>query len=156
MEHWHHHRRTPDWARHEFARINRRLDEIIELLQGEQQQAPASALISFIDSQGVHHMSDFSFSDSQGPLTATVSFADAKGSTVPPEGAPVWSSSDSSILALDQSQDPSGVTAIVTLGTPGDVSVGVTSTNNDGSAVSASVTVTVTGGSPATASISIG
>ena len=99
-------------------------------------------------------VADISVSDTNAPLTATASFFDGKGNAVPPQGVPVWSTSDASVASVDASADPSGLTAVVTVGAVGAASVAVASDNTDGTVISASATVTVTAGAPASADIS--
>lgn len=72
--------------------------------------------------------------DSQ-QATATVVYDDKKGNPATVSTVPVWVSSDTTILTVDASGDPTGMTAVVkAVGALGSAQITVTDTPTDGSA----------------------
>jgi hypothetical protein len=91
--------------------------------------------------------------DNAGTSTATVTFTDAGGQATSPESPPVWSSSDESVATVDGSQDPSGLSAVVTVVGVGETDITAETTNNDGTVVSGVGQFTVSAGPPAAADV---
>lgn len=149
------HEREEREEEHLDHRILRKLHEIeeqlatlqatVDQLVPAQPGPPASGTITFKENS----MSDISVSAGFAALTATASYVDADGAATSPQSPPSWSSSDSTIAAVDSSADPSGLTASVTGGgAEGVATISAATTNNDGSVVTASGTVTVGPGAP--------
>lgn len=79
--------------------------------------------------------------DDAQPLTASVTFKDAKGYDTQPSGVPQWSSSDDSVASVEASAD--GLSATVTVGAPGAAVIEVSETDESGEEITAQGTVTV-------------
>ena len=110
------------------------------------------AVSAEINMEGTN-MSDISVRDTDGQLSAVVSFADVHGHPTSPSDVPQWSSSDPSVASVDASADASGLAAVVTILGPGATVIGVSSAGPDGSVIAAQGTVTVTSGEAATGEV---
>lgn len=73
----------------------------------------AFPLVFYSSPNGGPEVSDIQVRDDAGPLTATVTFLDAKGNVTSAGGTPTWSSSDEGVATVDASED--GMTATVTV-----------------------------------------
>lgn len=74
-------------------------------------------------------MGEITVKDESGPLSATVTFLDAKGAPTSPDLAPTWSSSDENVATVEASDD--GLTATVTVGSPGAAVIEARTTETD-------------------------
>lgn len=91
--------------------------------------------------EGSHQMAEITVKDSSAPLSATVTFLDAKGAETSPDDTPAWSSSDETVTSVTASDD--GLSATLTIGLPGVALIEVRSVDTDGTEVVAQGTVTV-------------
>lgn len=105
--------------------------------------APGSPLFGFVmfKSNKEFIMGQITVPDNNEPLNATVTFVDAEGSPTTPDDTPAWSSSDENVAVVSAS--PDGLSASVSIGSPGATVISVTSTNTDGSSATATGTITV-------------
>lgn len=142
----------PQWL---YYKLLYRLDKVESDLKfvGEQCTAILANLTKFdtrpvsakIDMEGTG-MSDISVRDTQGPLSAVVSFQDVHGHPTSPSDVPQWTSSDPSVATVDASAESTGLIAVVTILGPGATVIGVSSAGQDGNPITAQGTVTVTSG----------
>lgn len=79
--------------------------------------------------------------DDSGPLSATVTFRDAKGYETQPSGTPQWSSTDRNVASIEASED--GLSATITVGAPGAAVIECSETDESGEEIVAQGTVTV-------------
>jgi hypothetical protein len=77
-------------------------------------------------------------------LNASVSFLDAEGNPTTADDVPAWSSDNEAAATVAASED--GLSAVVSIGSPGAAIISVTSTNTDGTTASAQGTITVLAG----------
>lgn len=86
-------------------------------------------------------MGEITVPDDAQPLNATVTFLDSEGSPTTADSAPTWSSSDESVATVQASDD--GMSATVSIGSPGAAIISASTTNDDGSTATAEGTITV-------------
>lgn len=133
------------WAR--FVRLNApflvtTLREAARQLELLEPGSPAIAFpILFYDTEGHQHMDSITVKDSSAPLSATVTFLDAKGAPTTADDVPAWSSSDESVATAEATED--GLSASIAIGTPGAAIITCVTTDADGTTVTSQGTVTV-------------
>lgn len=138
------------WVRLNGHFLAQELRRIAKLLDELAPGSPSAGIVYFQTKDG-KVMSDFSVQDSSAPLSATVSFVDAKGAPTTADDVPQWSSSDDAVASVVASED--GMSATVTVGTPGAAVVSVSSTDTDGTVIEAAGTLTVTAGEAVAGSV---
>lgn len=102
---------------------------------------PVAAFPILFFNEEVPEVSAITVKDSSGPLSATVTFVDAKGAATTADDVPQWSSDNEAAASVQASAD--GLSATVTVGTPGAAVITVTSTDTDGTVVTSQGTITV-------------
>jgi hypothetical protein len=101
---------------HNNARfLVREMRKLADQLEAAAPGKPVAAfpLVFYSSPDGGPEVSDIQVRDDSGPLTATVTFLDAKGNATSPGGTPEWSSSDENVATVESSED--GMTATVTI-----------------------------------------
>jgi hypothetical protein len=106
--------------------LARVLRAVADELDSTRPEPPAVAFpVLFIDGRELA-VGSITVSDSADPLTATVTFKDAKGYETQPSGTPEWSSSDDSVASVEASDERGE--EIISQGTitvqPGDAEIG--------------------------------
>lgn len=136
---------------HELAEIKALLAAILAALTPPAPGQPASGTITF--EGGI--LSQINVTDASGPQLATASYVDAEGNgPATPQSPPVWASDNEAVATVDASQDPSGLTAVVTPVGIGTANITATTENNDGSSAVATGSVVDEAGQPASGDIS--
>lgn len=120
-----------------------------DVLEDGLADSPALAYILFYPpTEREISMGEITLQDDSAPLAASVRFLDSKGAETQPDDVPQWSSSDEAVASVEGSED--GLSATVTIGTPGAAVIEVRSTEaNTGVEVIAQGTVTVQPGDTA-------
>src|SRR3954471_8794656 len=121
--------------------LARVLRAVADELDSTRPEPPAVAFpVLFIDGRELA-VGSITVSDSADPLTATVTFKDAKGYETQPSGTPEWSSSDDSVASVEASDD--GLSAEITVGAPGAAVIEVSEVDERGEEIISQGTITV-------------
>jgi hypothetical protein len=144
------------WQR--FARLNAPLvsEALRELADQVELLWPGPALFVspplFTTPEGDTQMGEITVQDDSAPLSATVSFLDAKGAQTVPDDVPAWTSSDEAVATVTAGED--GTSAEVAIGTPGATVIEVRSVEaNTGEEIVAQGTITVQAGDTVVGSV---
>lgn len=129
------------------ASLRKIADQVEAIFPGR----PAWAIPIIFNNEGEYFMASIEVRDSDGPLTGTVTFLDAKGAVTAPDDVPAWASDNEDAATVVASED--GLTGVVTIGGPGAAIISVTSTDTDGTEISAQGTVTVLAGEAVSGSV---
>lgn len=114
-------------------------DKIHELIPG----SPVLGNLLFFH-EGKVTMASIEVTTESTELNASVSFLDAEGNATTADDVPAWSSDNEAAATVAASED--GLSAVVSIGSPGAAIISVTSTNTDGTTASAQGTITVLAG----------
>jgi hypothetical protein len=143
---------NPRWVSYKVLHRLEKIEERVDLIFAYLTKFDTSPVTAKINMEGTN-MSDISVQDTQGPLSAVVSFADVHGHPTSPSDVPQWSSSTPDVATVDASADPAGLAAVVSILGPGATVISVSSAGADGNPIAAAGTVTVTSGPAATGSV---
>lgn len=117
------------WLRHTA-------DKLHQLIPG----SPVLGSLLFFN-EGTVLMASIEVTTESESLNASVAFLDAEGNPTTADDIPEWLSDNEAAATVEASED--GLSAVVSIGSPGAAIISVSSTNTDGSTASAQGTVTV-------------
>lgn len=117
-------------------------DKLHQLIPG----SPVLAFLTFTN-EGNIVMASIEVTTESAELNASVAFLDAEGNPTTADDVPAWSSDNEAAATVAASED--GLSAVVSVGSPGAAIISVTSTNADGTTAAAQGTVTVIAGDAA-------